>query len=768
MKKIELIKDFKPRLYQQSIFANSLNKNTLVVLPTGLGKTVIAIMLCVFYFNSNNKKVLFLAPTKPLVEQQEKSFKSFFKNESDFNFSVLTGLVSPKKRKIIYEESDFIFSTPQLIENDIINSVIKISDFGFVIFDEGHRASGNYAYCFIAEEFDKKKVKILTLTASPGTSLEQIREVMTNLRIEHVQVKKHTDSDVKPYVKKTKIEKIEVELSEEFIDISKLLKLVLEKKFNSLKEMGIFIGKNYSQLTKTDLLDLQRDLRTKISNGEMGDEDWKAISIAAGLMKLMYGVELFESQEVSTAYTYFNNFFRAGGDSSKAAEELTLDINFRDAFGKISKLNKNGIKHPKLKKLEELVFNSINKNKDLRIIIFAQYRESAQKIVEELTKVKEIRPHVFVGQAKKGDVKMTQKIQKQVLDDFRNGEINVLVSTSVGEEGLDIPKVDQVIFYEPVASAIRSIQRIGRTGRFNEGIAYIMQTKGTRDIVTSHIANAKERKMYKSLDSLKSEFEKIQKEQKNSLDKFLGEKNEKKSVTVSNRFKTGEKNEENQSKIEVENDDRILIYVDNRENNDLIKELYRLEEIKVESKKLEVADIVISENIAIERKAKIDFVNSIIDKRLFSQLKDLATNYRRPILILEGRENLFSLRNINPNVIRATLSSIAIDFRIPIIFTDSIIETTQMIRTITLRTKRDKKEISLVANKSSHSENEELEKFISSIPKINVVNAKGLLKHFKSIKELVNTTQKKLLDCSGIGPGRAKFIYEFFRREYKK
>ena len=291
--------------------------------------------------------------------------------------------------------------------------------------------------------------------------------------------------------------------------------------------------------------------------------------------------------------------------------------------------------------------------------------------------------------------------------------------------------------------------------RFDKGEAYVLQTKGTKDIMISHIANAKERKMYKSLDEIKKEFE-GEKEQKNSLKKFLKEEKKDLKVVI--------KKEESQ----IEGvDSRILIYVDNRENNDLIKELYRIEEIKVESKKLEVGDIVISEDIAIERKAKIDFVNSIIDKRLFDQLIDLTKNYKRPILILEGEQNLFSIRNINPNVIRSTLSAIAIELRIPIIFTDSIIETAQMIRTITIRTKRDKKEISLVAEKTSHSENEELEKFISGIPKINIVNAKGLLNNFKTIENLVKASKEDLQECLGIGKGRADFLYNFFRRKYK-
>ena len=412
--------------------------------------------------------------------------------------------------------------------------------------------------------------------------------------------------------------------------------------------------------------------------------------------------------------------------------------------------------HPKLEKLKELVTLRIHKTKDLKIIVFNQYRESAQKIVEELSKIEDIKPALFVGQAKKGDFKLSQKEQKKVIEDFREGVYNILVSTSVGEEGLDIPKVDLVIFYEPVPSAIRTIQRVGRTGRFNEGNAYILQSLGTRDMITRHVANAKEKSMYRALDKLVSE------NQENS-------NVEKKEIGLSTFIKenkiNSEKSIEKESALSKELDGKIPIYIDQRENTDLIKEIYNIEELEVESKQLDVGDIIISENIAIERKAKIDFVNSILDKRLFSQLLDLARNFKRPILILEGAENIFTLRNVNPNVIRSTLSAIAVDLRIPIIMTDSIQETAQMIRTIAKRTKRDKKEISLVSDKKSHSENEEMEKFISSIPKINVVNAKGLLLHFKSLKKLINASEKQLLEVQGIGPGRAKFIREFFRRE---
>ena len=106
---------------------------------------------------------------------------------------------------------------------------------------------------------------------------------------------------------------------------------------------------------------------------------------------------------------------------------------------------------------------------------------------------------------------------------------------------------------------------------------------------------------------------------------------------------------------------------------------------------MDVGDIVITEDIAIERKAKVHFVNSLIDKRLFPQLIDLAKNFKRPILLLEGEENIYAVRNLNPNVIRATLSAVSVDLRIPTLNTQSLYESAQMIATIAKRTRREKR-----------------------------------------------------------------------------
>ena len=774
MKSIELVSSFSPRGYQQSLFANTMKNNSLIVLPTGLGKTIIALMHAVYHHNNYHKKILFLAPTKPLVEQHERSFRELIANTDSFIFQTLTGTVAPKKRIELYNNADIVFSTPQLIENDIINGRIDKEDFSLVIIDEAHKATGGYAYCFIAEEFSKN-AQILALTASPGTSEEEIKTVMENLYLDNVEVKRYEDEDVKPYVQKTNINHVEVELTKEQKQIKEKFDRVISKKTKELQNLGIITKRT---LNKREILELQSELRKEIGSSSANDKTWKGISLAASLMKIMYGQELFDSQDFGAAYTYFHNFFRQGGDKSKAAEELTRDIDFRDGFESLKKLEQKNIQHPKLDKLKQLLNEEFSKNPQNKIIIFNQYRETAQNISKQIES-ETLKPVVFVGQNKKGNEGMSQKQQKKILEEFRSGIHNILISTSVGEEGLDIPKVDTVIFYEPVPSAIRTIQRIGRTGRFNEGNAYVLQTKGTKDVAIRYVATAKEKRMYSALEKIRNELGDTNKQK--DLGEYFNNSNKKNSSlsegtgsSVSGNNVSRNSKDSNDSKATNSQSSNtngssntgISILVDSRENADLIKQLFRVDEFKVEATQLTIGDIVVSEEIAIERKAVGDFVTSLIDKRLFPQLIDLAKNYRRPILLIEGDESLYAQRNLNPNVIRSALSSIAVDLRMPILYTSSLEESVELIKTIVKRQNKDKKALSLVSGKKGLSDIQEVEKVVSSIPKVNAVTAKQLLFHFNSLEQLANATIKELEEVEGIGSLRAQYIYDFMRRKY--
>ena len=219
-----MLKDFIPRLYQETILDTCIKKNTLVVLPTGMGKTAIALMLAIHRLkNFPNSKILFLSPTKPLVEQHLKTFKKFL-DFPDEKLKVFTGQVNPEKRAELWHEAQIIFSTPQGLSNDIISGKIDISNVSLLIVDEAHRSTGDYDYCFIAKQYNKKAnyAKILALTASPGDNLEKITEVCSNLFIEEVEIRTEEDPDVKPYVQEIDIKFVKVDLT--VLDAFRILK----------------------------------------------------------------------------------------------------------------------------------------------------------------------------------------------------------------------------------------------------------------------------------------------------------------------------------------------------------------------------------------------------------------------------------------------------------------------------------------------------------------------------------------------------------------
>ena len=167
------------RAYQEVIAASSMKRNTMIVLPTGLGKTVIAAMIAAKKLESG--KVLFLAPTKPLVEQHKKSFQEFIEIDKD-QMEVMTGEIRPDDRYEIWKEKKVFFATPQVVENDLIAGEVPVRDFSLTIFDECHRATGEYSYVFISEKIPSHKIG---LTASPGGDKEKIMEVADNFEMEN-------------------------------------------------------------------------------------------------------------------------------------------------------------------------------------------------------------------------------------------------------------------------------------------------------------------------------------------------------------------------------------------------------------------------------------------------------------------------------------------------------------------------------------------------------------------------------------------------------
>jgi ERCC4-related helicase len=495
-----------PRQYQQTIFETTKEKNTLVVLPTGTGKTLIAIMLTVERFKKFPlQKILILAPTKPLIEQHLTSFKEKLP-ESWADMQLFTGKTNAEKRKKIWQTAEFIFSTPQCIANDLDKKLYDLSDVSLLVVDEAHRCLKNYAYNRVAQKYKQQanNQRILALTASPGSDKQTIMTICENLNIEEVELRTRYSSDVKPYLQELEFEKIEVDFPPELIEIKFLLEDIYNEKAQDLVNRKLVHGAT----NKVVLLKLQARLMGELRTSQDGYK-MKAVSLTAQALKISHAIELIETQTVNSLLEYMRDLFLQSEEKkSKGVQIVTSDPRFTKAYT-LATLLKN--EHPKIDALYEQIKTQIEKDPKSKIIIFAQFRETVRKIQETLNQIPQINAEIFVGQAQKQNSRgqktgLKQKEQKEMIENFKEGKINVLVATSIAEEGLDIPEVSMVIFYEPIPSAIRKIQRAGRTARLSPGQLKILITKNTRDEIYHYASYHKEKRMYKAIEDIKRTF----------------------------------------------------------------------------------------------------------------------------------------------------------------------------------------------------------------------------------------------------------------------
>ena len=357
-----MLKNFEPRLYQQTILGTAVKHNTLVVLPTGLGKTALAFLLAIQRLHKfPDSKILMLAPTKPLCEQHVDTFRKHLEIEES-QVVLFTGSVTPTKRQELWKTAKIIISTPQGLENDLINRRISFEEVSALVFDECHHATKDYSYVWLAEQYQQRSLhpKILALTASPGATLDKIQEICKNLFIKKVEVRTNADYDVKPYVKKTEVDWIGLEFPEDFKRTHKELKSCAERKLNLIKSFGYITTIN---INKTQVLKLQRFLQSKLSQEGQNFEVLKSLSLVAEVLKVEHALELLECQGIKPLHTYLQKLWEESKTTkTKAVKNLAIDHNFRTAMILTESLNNRNIGYPKLTKLTELINEELNKD----------------------------------------------------------------------------------------------------------------------------------------------------------------------------------------------------------------------------------------------------------------------------------------------------------------------------------------------------------------------------------------------------------------------
>ena len=501
---MDFLKDVVPREYQKNILETCKKTNCLVVLPTGLGKTLIALMLTIERMKLfPGQKVLLLAPTKPLIEQHLKYFKKYLP-ELFADMQLFTGQVNSENRKKIFKTADIIFSTPQCIANDLKKEYYKLDEVCLLIEDEAHRCVKNYDYNYIAKRYKSQageNFRILGLTASPGSDLKKISEICKNLSIEEVELRTRDSSDVKSYLKEREFEKVEIDFPEEFEKVRATLTKLYEGYIEELKVRGIAFG----PVNKTRLIQIQKQISNNLSRGEKNYNSMLGLSACAQAIKLQHALELLETQTIVGLKEYLEKLrLEARNRKSKGIVRLVAKNDFNYVYSQINEFFVKGIEHPKLEYLKEIISYEMKLNPNFKAIIFSQYRDTTQAIVRTINEISGVKAKSFVGQAKRKETGLSQKEQKKIIEEFSFGEINILCATSIAEEGLDIPEVNAVIFYEPIPSAIRTIQRAGRTARLEKGKWIILVTKGTRDESYYYVSKAREKKMESAIKSVKN------------------------------------------------------------------------------------------------------------------------------------------------------------------------------------------------------------------------------------------------------------------------
>ena len=490
------------RAYQRVLADSCLRSSTLVVLPTGMGKTVVALLVIADVLAAGKGKVLLLAPTKPLVEQHA----LFLKDKLvDRKVTVLTGEIEPEEREAEWVLSDVVASTPQVIANDLRNERISLRDVRLIMFDEAHRGVGNYAYVAIAREYMGMNGLVMGMTASPGSSMAKIKEVCTNLGIENIEVRSEKDPDVSPYVHDIQIDWVEVEVPAGMRKLADVMRKLFNRYVQELVAMGVMIAARPPSIKY--LLEVQQAIQARLNKGERNRTLYNALSVQARTIKVGHALELAETQGLTALNSYLDKLREeaASDDGSKASRAIVSSEEFKEVERLLPSMR---MEHPKISRVMGIVSNQLQVKPDSRVLVFTQYRDTCDMVANYLSRVEGAKVTKLIGQSGRGEHKgLRQKEQIGVLQRFREGEFNVVVATSVGEEGLDVANTDLVVFYEPVPSEIRSIQRRGRTGRSRAGRVVVLVTAGTRDEVSLNASEKKEREMRKRLRTLKQQWD---------------------------------------------------------------------------------------------------------------------------------------------------------------------------------------------------------------------------------------------------------------------
>ena len=484
------------RAYQLRSLERILTFSTLMVMPTGFGKTAVEWMAMAEFLRRGANKIVLVAPTTGLVDQQCTMAKERLNIDAE-RIITYTGDTAPEQRKALWDQATIVMATPQVIRNDAMNAIIDLSTVDLLIMDEAHHATGNHAYAQVGTLYQRANPegRVLAATASPGANLQHISQVRNNLNVHNLDLSKRGEALMQAYDVDMTIHIHRLEIPETLSTLLAPLQSHFDDEVAHLQRLGFLAPKEH--IGTSDIEKAQLSASRAIQLRDVRGYD--AARRIADLRRLHILMNLLQTQGTSVAKGFLDRAEEEGRSGRKTNRMLALPVvhQLRLALKDLEEL------HPKSALVESLVRQELQQKPDGKVLIFTEYRDSVHRMVELLSPHEGLMPDVFIGQSSRGSQKgMTQKEQLAQLDRFRSGEINILVATSVGEEGLDVPSADLVVLYEPVPSAVRAIQRRGRTARQRAGSVHMLVTNETRDAYVQRASERQEANMHRLLERL--------------------------------------------------------------------------------------------------------------------------------------------------------------------------------------------------------------------------------------------------------------------------
>ena len=839
------------RAYQLEAVDVALSSSTLLVLPTAAGKTAVAWMAIAEMLERTNGWALMIAPTAALVKQHFDDLELVFDKDSTKSIS-MSGAIPPSKREGMWNKGRLVVSTPQVVRNDVNRGLLDLSDCCLLIIDEAHHSTGERAEAQVADLYLElaNEPLILGMTASPGSNTEKVQEICNRLQVGRIHLRTSEDNMLSEHLANLDIEELKVRVPDEIRELAEPLVRWQESIVERERRLGRYVMPG--AVTHRGLANAMERANLAVRRGQA--DAYGSMSRIGLAMSLHHLINHLLCQGLAAAKEFLDRKENGEDAEKKNTRNLLRDSRIRSLRDSLAEMPES---HSKVGAVRRLVRERIRRDSESRIIVFATYRDTVSALETALLNLKDVRPIQFIGQSKRGSgTGLTPKQQVERIESFRAGEGNVLIATSVGEEGLDIPTADLVIFYEPVASEIRTIQRRGRTGRQRDGDVVVLIAEDTRDEGARAAAIRREQNMHRAVArvgrklarsthvdlSNLSNFSVVENGIKISATEFVIAVRKKNRPVLKEVEETTDENEpadsgqlppsifrprgqtgleqfkprkkkqdlddsEQQPSIRLKEKNPVssaqdlldlddsppdvpgaLICADDRELNSSVVARLKSLGADVRIDRLVTGDFRIGERILVERKTVRDFVDSLVDGRLLEQASRLVGAAPRSLLLIEG-EGLFESNRVHPHALMGALTTLALDFGIPIVTTKDGAETARFLTVASRREEsmldgltpqaRDRLEagkpeiwmdpVTQAAagarelRKSPNQEKFTAMSLLIAIPSVDQDLANRLLKRYGTIAALIWADEDDLRQVEGITETQVREIWRTFR-----